>query len=102
MDASKFTTRSQEAINSAIQAAASAGNAQLEAVHVLAALLAQPEGITRSLIEAAGAQPSAVLAAVEAELARLPKASGTTVTAPSYSRAVLQVFTMADDFAAEM
>jgi len=102
MDASKFTTRSQEAINSAIQAAATAGHAQLEAVHVLAALLAQPEGITGSLLETAGAQPAALQAAVEAELDRLPKASGTTVAAPSYSRAVLQVFTMANDFAAEM
>ena len=102
MDASKFTTRSQEAINSAIQAAATAGHAQLEAVHVLAALLAQPEGITGSLLETAGAQPAALQAAVEAELDRLPKASGTTVAAPSYSRAVLQAFTRANNVAAEM
>jgi ATP-dependent Clp protease ATP-binding subunit ClpB len=102
MDASKFTTRSQEAINTAIQSAATAGHAQVEAIHVLAALLGQPEGITRPLLEAVGVQPSTVTAAVEAELRRLPAASGTTVSAPSYSRAALQVFTMASDIAGEM
>jgi ATP-dependent Clp protease ATP-binding subunit ClpB len=102
MDASKFTTRSQEAINNAIQAAATAGHAQVEAVHLLAALLAQPEGITRPLLEAVGVQPSTVTAAVDAELNRLPAASGTTVSAPSYSRAALQILTMAADIAGEM
>ena len=58
MDASKFTTRSQEAINAAISSAAAAGHAQVEAVHLLAALLAQPEGVIAPLLEAVGVQPS--------------------------------------------
>ena len=102
MDASKFTTRSQEAINAAISAAASAGHAQVEAVHLLAALLAQPEGIIHPLLQAVGVQPSTVEAGVRAELGRLPAASGTTVAAPSYSRAALQVLSKAADIAAEM
>ena len=102
MDASKFTTRSQEAINTAISTSASAGHAQVEAVHLLAALLAQPEGIARPLFEAAGVQPAQVIAGVEAELKKLPAASGTTVGAPSYSRAALQILTKAGDIAAEM
>ena len=102
MDASKFTTRSQEVINIAIQRASGAGNAQLEAAHLLAALITAPEGIARPLIEAVGVQPSAVAKAVEVELERLPTASGTTVAAPSYSRAVLQVFAIADELATEM
>ena len=95
MDASKFTTRSQEAINTAISTAASGGHAQVEAVHLLAALLAQPEGIARPLFEAAGVQPAAVIAGVEAELKKLPAASGSTVAAPSYSRAALQILATA-------
>jgi len=102
MDASKLTTRSQEAINAAIQGSAATGHAQVEAVHLLAALLAQPEGIIHPLLQAVGVQPSAVTAEVEAELKRLPAASGSTVSAPSYSRAVLQILTMAADIAAEM
>ncbi|HEU4513198.1 MAG TPA: ATP-dependent chaperone ClpB [Nocardioidaceae bacterium] len=102
MDASKFTTRSQEAINTAISTAASSGHAQVEAVHLLAALLAQPDGIARPLFEAAGVQPQSVIAGMEAELKKLPAASGTTVSAPSYSRAALSILSKAGDIAAEL
>src|SRR5680860_1339662 len=102
MDASKFTTRSQEAINSAIQGSAAAGHAQVEAVHLLAALLGQPEGIARPLLEAVGVQPATITTRVEAELKLLPTASGTTVSGPSYSRATLQVLTKAAEVASEM
>ncbi|HEU5045414.1 MAG TPA: ATP-dependent chaperone ClpB [Nocardioidaceae bacterium] len=102
MDASKFTTRSQEAINAAISAAATDGNAQVEAVHLLAALLAQPEGIIHPLLEAVGVAPSDVTSAVQAELKKLPSASGTTVGSPSYSRAALQVLSKGNDIATEM
>src|SRR5665647_1134142 len=44
----KLTTKSQEALAAALQGAASAGNAQLEPVHLLAALLAQP-GLSRPM-----------------------------------------------------
>ncbi|QNN54206.1 ATP-dependent chaperone ClpB [Nocardioides mesophilus] len=102
MDASKFTTRSQQAIQDAITRAATSGHAQVEAVHLLAALLAQPESITGPLLEAAGVAPAQVVAAVDAELGRLPAAAGATVGAPSYSRAALQALTTANDIAAEM
>lgn len=102
MDASNFTTRSQQAINTAISTAAAGGHAQVEAVHLLAALLAQPEGIARPLFEAAGVQPADVIAGVEAELKKLPAASGQSVAAPSYSRAALQILAKANDIAGEM
>ena len=102
MDASKFTTRSQEAINAAIQAAAAAGHAQVEATHLLAALLAKPEGIIHPLLQAVGVPPASVGESVQAELARLPAAAGSTVGAPSYSRAALQVLSTAADLAGEM
>ena len=102
MDASNFTTRSQQAINTAISTAAADGHAQVEAVHLLAALLAQPEGIARPLFEAAGVQPADVIAGVEAELKKLPAASGQSVAAPSYSRAALQILAKANDIAGEM
>jgi ATP-dependent Clp protease ATP-binding subunit ClpB len=102
MDASKFTTRSQQAINAAIESAATAGHAQVEAVHLLDALLKQPEGIIHPLLQAVGAQPAAVESAVRAELGRLPAASGSSVAAPSYSRAALATLTRAGELAAEM
>ncbi len=102
MDASKFTTRSQQAINAAIESASAAGHAQVEAVHLLDALLRQPEGIIHPLLQAVGATPSSVESAVRAEMRRLPAASGSAVAAPSYARAALQVLTRAGDLAAEM
>ncbi len=102
MDASKFTTRSQQAINTAIETANAGGHPQVEAVHLLAALLAQPDGIARPLFEAAGVQPGDVVAGVQAELSKLPAASGATVGAPSYSRAALQILTTSQDIAGEM
>ncbi|HET7386026.1 MAG TPA: ATP-dependent chaperone ClpB [Nocardioidaceae bacterium] len=102
MDASKFTTRSQEAINTAIQQAAGSGHAQVEAVHLLAALLAQPEGIIHPLLQAVGVDPAQVSARLEEEIRRLPAATGSTVGAPSYSRAALQILAKAADVASEM
>ena len=102
MDASKFTTRSQQAINTAIESATAGGHPQVEAVHLLAALLAQPDGIARPLFEAAGVQPNEVIAGVQSELERLPKVTGSTVGAPSYSRAALQILTTAQDLASEL
>ncbi|CAN5660157.1 ATP-dependent chaperone ClpB [soil metagenome] len=102
MDASKFTTRSQEAINTAISSAASQGHAQVEAVHLLAALLAQPESVVGPLLEAVGVAPATVEAGVRAELAKLPAATGSNVAAPSYSRAAIAIFSTATDLAASM
>ena len=59
MEISKFTTRSQEAIAAAIQAATGAGHTQLEAVHLLAALLDQRDTLVRPLLEAAGVDADA-------------------------------------------
>lgn len=57
----KFTTMAQEAVGDAIQSASAAGNAQVETLHVMDALLRQENGVVRSLIEAAGGdrRPSA-------------------------------------------
>ena len=78
------------------------GHAQVEAVHLLKALLFQPEGIVGPLLQGAGVEPRSVAEATEAELDRLPAASGATVGAPSYSRAALQVLSRSADIAAEM
>ena len=76
MEIAKFTTRTQEAIAAAIQAATGAGHSQLEAIHLLASLLDQDQTLVKPLLEAAGVQPSAVAGSVQAELRRLPAASG--------------------------
>ena len=82
----KFTTMAQEAVGDAIQSASAAGNAQVETLHVMDALLRQENGVARSLIEAAGGDPQAIGAAVRNALVALPSASGSSTSQPQASR----------------
>ncbi len=86
MDASKFTRRSQEAVGAAIESATAAGNPAVEPAHLLAALLAQPDGIAGPLLSAAGVDVPAVTSANTDALRRLPAATGSSVASPSYAR----------------
>src|SRR5918997_2182681 len=97
MDANKFTTRTQEAFSAAVRHAASAGHSQVDPVHLLLALLAQPDGTARPLLAAAGADPAAVQADTEALLAKLPVATGNTVAAPAMSRGAYAALQVAED-----
>ena len=45
-----YTTKSQEAISGAMQAAAAAGNPQIEPAHLLVELLSQPDGVAAGLL----------------------------------------------------
>ncbi|GAA4419290.1 ATP-dependent chaperone ClpB [Georgenia halophila] len=89
----KLTTKSQEAIASAIQSASTAGNPQLEPVHVLASLLEQDGGVAGALLDAVGADRGAISQRVNAALATLPGASGSSVAQPQTSRATMTVIT---------
>ena len=89
MDAGKLTTRSQEALSSAIRSAASAGNPQVEPVHVLLALLDQVDGTARPLLESVGADRVRLAASAQRLLGQLPSASGSTVSAPELARPTL-------------
>ena len=82
----KFTTMAQEAVGDAIQSASAAGNAQVETLHVMDALLRQENGVVRSLIEAAGGDPQTIGAAVRNALVALPSASGSSTSQPQASR----------------
>lgn len=82
----KFTTKSQEALAHAIQMATAAGNPQLEPTHVLGALLQQTDGVAVALLDAVGADRTALSQRVTAALAALPGAQGTTVSSPQASR----------------
>ncbi len=72
----KLTIKAQEAVQRAVELAASRGNPQVMTVHLLSALLAEREGIVRPLFEKIGASREQLERIVEAELASLPKVSG--------------------------
>ena len=46
----KFTTMAQEAVGDAIQSASAAGNAQVETLHIMDALLRQENGVDRKSV----------------------------------------------------
>ncbi|MER8186624.1 ATP-dependent chaperone ClpB [Kitasatospora sp. NPDC094015] len=102
MDASKFTSRTQDALSAAIRQAGAAGNPDVKPVHILLALLEQPEGIARPLLEAVGADPAAVLAGARRRLAELPSAQGSTVAAPNLARDTMAVLDEAGKRAADL
>ena len=87
-----YTTRSQEAISGAMQAAAAAGNPQIDTLHLLAELLGQEDGVAVGLLAAvnpdAGAR-QAIGAATRRALTQLPTSSGSSVSQPQPSRGLL-------------
>jgi ATP-dependent Clp protease ATP-binding subunit ClpB len=99
---SKLTTRSQEAIAAAQRLAVDRGQAALEPLHLLAALLEQTDGIAGPLLKAVGADPADVRAKAEAALHRMPSVSGATVSAPSPSRELLRVINAAGEQASAL
>ena len=92
----KFTTMAQEAVGDAIQSASAAGNAQVETLHVMDALLRQENSVARSLIEAAGGDPQAIGAAVRNALVALPSASGSSTSQPQASRQLTAAIAQAE------
>ena len=102
MDSFNPTTKTQQAISAAVQAASLAGNPDVGPTHLLGALLAQGDGIAAPLLAAVGADPAAVRAEVTALGNRLPSASGSTVATPQLSREALAAITAAQQLATEM
>jgi ATP-dependent Clp protease ATP-binding subunit ClpB len=102
LDADRLTTKSQEAVSVAVRRAAAEGHPDVEPVHLLLALLDQPEGIAPTLLRAVDVQPPAVRSRAEALLRQLPAASGATVAAPQLSRSLLATMKAAADAAAKV
>ncbi len=85
----KFTRKSQDALSTAVRRAAGDGNPQVDALHLLSALIEQRDGTAAPLLRAVGADPAALVKRTGELLSRLPRASGATVSAPQSSRPLL-------------
>jgi ATP-dependent Clp protease ATP-binding subunit ClpB len=100
----KFTIKAQEAVQRAQELAADRGNPQIEALHLLAALAAEGEGIFSAVVDKIGANRQQLDRIVQAELGHLPRSSGGAPPQPASG--LMQVFdaahreadTMKDDF----
>src|SRR5689334_18433799 len=72
----KFTLKAHEAIQSAVALAEKQNHQQVEPEHLLAALVEQPEGVTRPMLGKIGANVQAISSEVEAAIKKFPQVSG--------------------------
>src|SRR6266540_2013553 len=98
----KLTRKSQEALSEAVKRAAAAGNPNVDALHLLVALIEQSGGTAAPLLRAVGADPATTAKRAEELLVRLPRAAGTTVGPPETSRQLLATLATAAKRAREM
>jgi ATP-dependent Clp protease ATP-binding subunit ClpB len=103
MDFAKLTAMSRQAVTDAQNIARRLQHSEVESWHLLSALLAQEQGIVPGLIEKLNLQTSALQLAVERELDRLPKVSGSVDASKIYvTQAVNEALTRAEEEAEKL
>ena len=91
MDTRRLTEKAQEALQGAMTLAEREHHAQVEPLHLLVALLDQPEGIVGRVVDRAGGNAVALLRQARAEMGRLPRVTGDAQVSVSQAfRRVLQ------------
>jgi ATP-dependent Clp protease ATP-binding subunit ClpB len=99
MDLEKYTDRAKGFLQSAQGLALRSGHQRLTPEHLLKVLLEDSEGLSANLIRAAGGDPKAALAAVDAELDRLPRVEGAGAGQVYLSPELARVFEQAEQLA---
>jgi len=94
IDPKKWTTRSQEAIASAGDAARSAGNPEVTVDHLLLAVVAQEDTIVPALLQKLGMATGMLRTKAEQAIAKLPRAQGGDM--PRMNRELSNVLENAD------
>ncbi len=98
MDPNRLTVMARQAVAEAQNQARRRSNNEVETWHLLAALLAQEEGIVPALVDKLGLTVSALQLAAERELERLPKVTGSVDVSKIYvTQAVNEVLTRAEE-----
>jgi len=99
MEIEKYTDRAKGFLQSAQTMALRRGHQRLTPEHLLKVLLEDTEGLCANLIRAAGGDPKAALAAVDAELEKLPKVEGSGAGQVYMSPELARVFEQAEQLA---
>ncbi len=77
MRGDKLTTQFQQALSEAHSLALANDNQYIEPIHLLAAIIAQPDGAGRTLLERSGVRIGALKTALDGAIQSLPQVSGT-------------------------
>lgn len=99
MNINKFTIKSQEALQQAIEQVRRSGGQVIEALHLLSAVLTTEGSPAKYLFSKLGVNGERLSEELQHELSRLPKVSGGE---PYLSREANEVLTKAEDLAHEM
>src|SRR5262245_37019917 len=91
----RMTTKSQEALRSAVDLASRRGNPEVLPEHVLLAALTQDGGIAPPLVQKAGASVEGLVQAFQDRLETFPRVSGGAE--PTLSSRGLKLFQRAED-----
>src|SRR5476649_864748 len=98
MDSAKLTQMSRQAVTDAQNIARRLNHNEVDTWHLLSALVAQENGIVPGLLDKLAITPSAVQLAVERELERIPKVTGSVDTSKLYvTQSVNDVLTRAEE-----
>src|SRR5437867_3176263 len=92
-DPNKWTIKTQESFNRALDAARTASHPEVLPEHLLVSLLDQPEGVVVPLIQKVGIDPGTLRAKLDDKLARQPRAYGAE---PALSRQLRDAVERAD------
>jgi len=99
MDFEKYTERAKGFVQAAQGLAQRRGNQQIAPEHLLKVLLDDKEGLAANLIRAAGGDPAAALASVEAALQKLPRVEGSGAGQAYVSSETARLFEEAEKIA---
>src|SRR5690349_6412625 len=99
MEFEKYTDRAKGFLQSAQTLALRRGHQRITPEHLLKGLLEDPEGLCANLIRAAGGDPKAALAAVDADLDKLPRVEGSGAGQVFLAPELARVFEAAEQLA---
>jgi ATP-dependent Clp protease ATP-binding subunit ClpB len=91
----RLTSKSQEALRAAVDAATRRGNPEILPEQVLVSIIEQEGGVGAPLVERAGAQPKALIADLSQRLEGLPRVSGGAE--PTFGRRGTQLLSAVED-----
>ncbi|NMO03640.1 ATP-dependent chaperone ClpB [Gordonia sp. TBRC 11910] len=101
MDSFTPTTKTQAALQAAVQSAAANGNPDVRPAHILVALLDQTDGIASPLLKAVGTNPVDVRRQAQGLVDRMPTVSSASAQ-PQLSRESIAAVTAAQQLATEL
>jgi ATP-dependent Clp protease ATP-binding subunit ClpB len=102
MQFEKFTHKSQEVIRTAHNLAEKSGHQEIQAEHLLKALLAQNDGLIKPCLQKTGVAPKQLLIKIDELLNKLPKVSGKGFDQVYMSSQLNRLLEKAESIAREM